>query len=264
MQCITPFEVKTDKGRFPVPCGKCYPCKARRTSGWSFRLLKEAERSSSAFFITLTYADPPISNNGLPTLNQRHVQAWIKAMRKLHDKKLVYYYVGEYGSKYERPHYHILLFNAELKNIIGTGGVRSITSGFDTLDGTVEHNHSTWKHGYITIGKLEAASVAYCLQYISKGTKIPAFDGDDREKEFARMSKGIGENYVTPQMKQHHAKQLNNPSITLIGGKKIAIPRYLKNKLFTEEQRQHIADIFKVKAEQNDWKQISEKEYLEN
>jgi len=56
-RCITPFYKKEKfKGEnIPFPCGKCPPCKKRRTSGWSFRLMKEEERSKSALFVTLTY-----------------------------------------------------------------------------------------------------------------------------------------------------------------------------------------------------------------
>jgi len=115
-RCITPFYKKeqTRGEHIPFPCGKCPPCKKRRTSGWSFRLVKEGERSLSALFITLTYDTEyvPITSNGYMSLDIKDLQKFFKRLRKLTNEKLKYYAVGEYGSTKMRPHYHIILYNA--------------------------------------------------------------------------------------------------------------------------------------------------------
>ena len=51
----------------------------RRTSGWSFRLVKEGERSNSALFVTLTYdtAFVPITKNGYMTLDKKDLQKFL-------------------------------------------------------------------------------------------------------------------------------------------------------------------------------------------
>jgi len=120
-KCITPFHVK-DKftGEYiPVPCSKCPPCKKRRTSGWSFRLVKEGERSQSALFVTLTYNTDsvPITSNGFMNLDKADVQKFMKRLRKLSKEKLKYYVCGEYGTKRMRPHYHLIIFNADKEKI---------------------------------------------------------------------------------------------------------------------------------------------------
>ncbi len=220
-QCLSPFNKDIDGQRIPLPCGKCYECRARRVSGWSFRLLKEAERSSSAFFITLTYENEniPRSEKNFKTLDKSDLQKFFKRLRKRNKNKLKYYACGEYGTRTERPHYHIILFNADQETIF-----------------------KAWKLGHIHIGQCEPASVGYTLKYMSKESKIPKHNNDDRLKEFSLMSKRMGENYLTEQMIAYHKADLaNRVNITIEDGKKIVLPRYYRDKIYTREEKLHIA-----------------------
>lgn len=155
----------------PVPCGKCADCLKRRVSGWSFRLMNEEKKSSSAFFLTLTYDTKhvDITKNGFMTLNKKHMQDFMKRLRKRNQEKLKYFLVGEYGGKTKRPHYHLILFNAVL----------------DTVQ-------PAWELGSVHYGLVTGASVGYTLKYMMKPSKIPMHKNDDRLKEFSLMSKGLG------------------------------------------------------------------------
>ena len=84
-RCLSPFQLTkeytdiTGKNRtINVPCGKCVSCLKRRSGHWSFRLAQEAQVSSSASFLTLTYANAPISENGFPTLVKEDFQKFLK------------------------------------------------------------------------------------------------------------------------------------------------------------------------------------------
>lgn len=92
----------------------------RRTSGWSFRLVKEGESSNTALFVTLTYNTEhvPITNKGFLNLKKKDIQDYFKRLRKLEKDKIKYFVCGEYGSRTFRPHYHIILFNAQIKNVL--------------------------------------------------------------------------------------------------------------------------------------------------
>src|SRR5678816_1259739 len=126
-QCLTPFFIKDGNGKqVLVPCSKCTTCKARRVSAWSFRLMQEQKKSISAHFITLTYNDThqPITKNGYRSLRKRHLRSFFKRLRKAQTSKgrvpakaIKYFAVGEYGGKVGRPHYHLLLFNCDIKTI---------------------------------------------------------------------------------------------------------------------------------------------------
>ena len=226
-RCVTPFYKKElIKGQhIPFPCGKCPPCKKRRTSGWSFRLTKEGERSNSALFITLTYDTDyvPISHNGFMTLKLEDLQKFFKRLRKISNEKLKYYAVGEYGSTKKRPHYHIILFNANKENIARAWAL---------------NNKSI---GTYHIGNVSDASIGYTLKYMSKKSQIPIHQNDDRKKEFSVMSKGLGSNYITEAMIKWHKDSLEQRMyVPIKDGKKIAMPRYYKDKMYTEEEKDKI------------------------
>lgn len=220
---MTPFPVrnKVTNETIPVPCGKCPECLARRASGWSFRLMQEDKRSSSAMFLTLTYdtGHVPITKNGFMTLNKRDVQLFMKRLRKVSREKLRYYVCGEYGGKTNRPHYHMILFNADISKI-----------------------QAAWQQGQVHYGDVNGASVGYTLKYMSKPSRIPMHKNDDRLREFSLMSKGLGANYLTDNMiNWHHADLDNRMYCNLLDGKKISMPRYYKQKVYTDSERKRIA-----------------------
>lgn len=255
-KCISPIKLK-DSGAV-VPCGRCYPCKMRRVSAWSFRMMKEAERSRSAFFITLTYDNDhvPISPNGFMTLDLpskqdgrykcSHMQLFIKRLRRGNDANskwpLKYYYCGEYGSETLRPHYHMILFNATIENLLGIKYASAYEYGTLNLDGKTEFKCDAWPCGHVTIGDLSMASVGYTLKYISKDSQVGKYSRDDRVKEFSMMSKCLGDNYLTPEMKAYHlADVMERMYCTTVEGDKITMPRYYKLKIYTDWQRKSIA-----------------------
>ena len=200
-----------------VPCGKCAECLKRRVQGWTFRLEKEAELHSSAFFVTLTYANPPLTMNGLETINKRDLQLFFKKLRKA-KQKIKYYACGEYGGHTTRPHYHLIIF--------GT---------------TAEMIMEKWEHGHVHFGHAETASITYTLKYMCKPKTIPEHEEDDRQQEFALMSKKMGINYLTVQMLDWHHADLQNRCYINSYQHKIAMPRYYKDKIYSLLDKQIIA-----------------------
>ncbi|OBQ38073.1 MAG: hypothetical protein AN484_24540 [Aphanizomenon flos-aquae WA102] len=211
----------------------------RRTSGWSFRLVKEGDRSKNALFVTLTYNDEHIkrSKNNYKNLDKKDLQKFFKRLRKLTNEKIKYYAVGEYGTQNMRPHYHIILFNSSSE----------IIQRAWNLDNKVIGN--------IYIGSVTEASIGYTLKYMCKGGKIPQHKNDDRQKEFSVMSKGLGANYLTEQMINWHKADLTKRMyVPMKDNKKIAMPRYYKDKIYSEKEKQKVAISIKEIAE----KQVNE------
>lgn len=148
-----------------------------------------------------------------------HLTLFFKRLRKINANVLRYYVCGEYGSHTMRPHYHLLLFNADINTI-----------------------QPAWDLGYIHYGQVSGASVGYCLKYMCKEKKIPVHRNDDRKPEFQRTSKGLGANYLTDSMINWHLSDLQSRLYCVLeGGKKISLPRYYRDKIYTEDQRQIIA-----------------------
>jgi hypothetical protein len=158
------------------------------------------------------------------TLKKEDVQLFFKRLRKAHEKKqnkkpIKYFAAGEYGGRTNRPHWHIILFNADI-NLIS----------------------NAWDLGHCHFGQVNEASVGYSLKYICKKGKIPMHQNDDRQKERSLMSKGLGKNYLSENMVKWHKKSLDDRLYcNLKDGKKIAMPRYYKDKIYTEYERKRVA-----------------------
>lgn len=235
---MTPFTIrdKITNQSMAVPCGKCPSCYARRASSWSFRLMEEEKISSSSLFLTLTYDTKHVSitQKGFMQIQKRDVQLFFKRLRKTNENKIKYFAVGEYGGKTNRPHYHIILFNAKQETI-----------------------QPSWQLGSVHYGQVTGASIGYTLKYISKLKKIPLHKNDDRQPEFALMSKGLGKNYLTPQMVQWH-KNIPNERlyVNLLDGKKCAMPRYYKQKIYEKNELKAIGLSVRQKMLQDKYKLI--------
>lgn len=128
-------------------------------------LLESCEHSASCF-VTLTYAENPVS------LVPRHLTLFLKRLRKRRGS-FRYFACGEYGERFGRPHYHAVLF-----------GVSALEQ---------EVIAAAWPHGYIHVGDLTRESAAYVTGYVSKKlTKASDSRLEGRAPEFARQSKGLG------------------------------------------------------------------------
>lgn len=228
-----------------VPCGKCVPCKQRRVQDWVFRMKQEDKVSSSSFFVTLTYSDEFLTytSDKFPTLVQKDFQNFMKRLRKINiisykeynwlprskwrinciDKLLRYYAVGEYGETYKRPHYHIILFNLLNEELIPKAWT---------------HPRKNKLIGNIHIGQVTGASIAYTTKYIDKHRTVPLHNFDKRLPEFSNMSQGLGKNYhESHAIQQYHQADIERIYVTYPDGRKIALPRYYRNKLYNKSQQ---------------------------
>lgn len=221
--CLTPFMVRNPKFKgsdlfIPVPCGKCPACLARRTSAWSFRLVQHDKIARSSQFVTLTYENAPMSPNGFMTLVKADFQLFMKRLRMLQfgnsRSDIRYYCAGEYGGRTMRPHFHVILFNADRELV-----------------------QRAWPHGFVHFGNVSAASVGYTAKYINKGKTIPIHGRDDRLPECSMMSKGLGANYMTSQMVAYHKADISRAFVTLEGGVKASMPRYYRDKIFSDDDK---------------------------
>jgi hypothetical protein len=67
------------------------------------------------------------------------------------------------------------------------------------------------------------------------------------------MSKRLGDNYITKQMINWHKKDLEKRMyVNIPGNKKIAMPRYYKDKIYNELEKDKIAMYLKILAEEEE------------
>jgi hypothetical protein len=247
MRCISPINLKDPRRksaaqRIQVPCGKCGSCRYNRRIGWSFRLAQELKVSTSAYFITLTYDNENIkySNSGAPTLCKEDLQKFIKRARKEQCKyttaKIRHYSVGEYGSKTGRPHYHTILFNLDP----------------NTRNKLVKR----WPFGGIHIGSVNGASIHYITKYHVNYRTMSDLTEDDPINEFAMMSKkpGIGSCYID-RTKEYH--QDGGNTFVMNNGYAQQMPRYYRDKIFSEFEREILAQSAMSEHEKNYFKEFN-------
>lgn len=251
--CLTPIRIKGKKnengiiriqGHAIVPCGKCPKCKLKRANAWIFRLLQEEKVHQNALFVTLTYSNEnvPITPKGFMTLVKRDYQLFMKRLRyNTGNKKIKYYACGEYGTTTWRPHYHAIMY-----------------------DVTHEQIEKAWTLGHIYVGTVTGASIGYTTKYICKDKRVPLHGNDDRIPEFSLMSQRLGKNYITPAKTKWHIE--NNASYVVVeGGYKQPLPRYYRNFIFNEDQKQKINHLNQLKCQEQFKKDVakygSEKEY---
>lgn len=230
MRCPFPLAIKHDGEYLGVPCGKCATCLTNRIRGWSFRLEQELKYNPEydMHFVTLTYSNEnvPITPNGFLTLDKTHVQKFLKRLRKnfppLEGAPYKYYAVGEYGKTFGRPHYHMILLGLDDKMSFG-------------------RFERTWGLGSVDVQIAGAGSIGYVCGYVNKGKVVPAHGNDDREKEFALMSKGVGKQYLSEAVVRYHASSIDRCFVTARGGAKMQMPRYYKDKIYSQADKEEIA-----------------------
>jgi len=240
--CVTPLTLVVDKRSSSdevtrvVPCGRCRECLRKRTSGWTFRLIQEANDSSSAVFYTLTYADEKLPCNqwGEPELRKSHFQDFMKKLRHETPNRLRYFACGEYGSKTDRPHYHAIIFNLP----------GDLTRCPDRVE-------QIWGHGHIHQGEGNAATFGYTAKYLMKRTH-EEWKPQDRQPEFQLQSKGLGAGFLTPAMLKYLRE--NEQTYVHLNGFKVGLPRYYMEKIFTPEQRKRLAKRAELEREEFDRK----------
>lgn len=211
--------------------------------------MQQNKVSMTSFFLTLTYDADALhfTKNGFMDLCKADLQLFFKRLRKRHTGSeggdIKYYAVGEYGGRFRRPHYHVILFNAGIKELIGSKYATAHALGHLKLDGKVPMKCLDWPKGHCTIGQVSEASVGYTMKYIAK-TWQPMHRNDDRTPVFSLMSKGLGINYLTKAMVKWHMSDFENRQYcTLKDGKKISMPRYYREKLLNEDQKLELVTL---------------------
>jgi len=150
----------------PLPCKQCITCKLERKRQWAVRITHESQMHDQNCFITLTYSDDHLPDDG--SLDVTHWQLFAKTFRN-QIGKFRYYHCGEYGDLTRRPHYHAAIFGhdfAETRRHHTTtpDGHKLYTSPI--LD-------EVWGKGHALIGNLNFDTASYVAGYITKKINGP-------------------------------------------------------------------------------------------
>lgn len=217
---------------------------------WATRCVLEASQWEYNWFITFTYDDDHLpkaeemqddkgniyTDNGFWNgyLEPRHMTLFLKTLRERwkrwydHDN-IRFYYCGEYGDRFKRPHYHALMFNLPIEQ-------QDLIFYKKTRDGNILYKcpkiEELWGKGYVVVAQLNWSTAAYTARYVMK--KITGEESSEyyakrgQTQEFVRMSRMPG---IARQFYEDHKDEIykTDEIILKVTGQKpgkIKVPSY--------------------------------------
>jgi len=191
--CLSPYRSYNNGiHSFLVPCGKCPACINAKKKDWITRCFFESRSHPYSIFVTFTYSDinlPQVrSSDGkyYNTLNPDDMVKFLKRFRKYmlvnHNRKIRYFYSGEYGSITKRPHYHAIIFNASLHDFLTFDSANPK----DVLSNKMD---DIWMLGNTKVEEFKPNHAKYVVGYVSKKLgDYSDFLKPEQTNEFIRMS----------------------------------------------------------------------------
>ena len=219
-----------------VGCGKCMECMKQKAREWQIRLLEEVRQNPTGRFVTMTFSNESIKelsdeikglsgyelDNQIATLA---VRRFLERYRKKYKTSIRHWLVTELGhTGTENIHLHGILFtNTDLKEI-----------------------EKIWKYGYMWKGYENGGQITnyvgektvnYITKYINK------VDDDHKEyKSKVLCSPGIGRGYTDrPDAQRNKFKGEDTvETYKTRSGHEMALPKYYRNTIYTEEEREKL------------------------
>lgn len=201
-----------------VPCRRCIGCRMQYAKEWAIRCYHESTLHDDNCFLTLTYNEFCLPRNG--TLVKKHVQDFLKRLRFMFkNTRIRYYYCGEYGEKYGRPHYHLLLFGFDFPD-------KQLLFSFHNRNYyTSEICSKLWPLGNNIISDVTFESSSYVARYIMKkqygDTAAARYDGRLPEYTNCSLKPGIGADFV-----EKYLENIYQNDRVSIRGRQFLPPKY--------------------------------------
>lgn len=229
----------------PHRCGKCPSCLALRSQEWVYRMVAESKNHKDTVFVTLTYSPEYLESIGKPrdgifSVSKKEVQNFLKRLRKNLRRRIRYFACGEYGEKSHRAHYHAIIF------------------GLSVSDAS-EIDRAWSPRGFTKTVQANQATMAYVARYCTKknyGLDYKDWlDDQGLAREFQLQSNKPGIGYCALEKGAVIKDDTNNSYTVWFEGRRVGAPRYLKDMLMSERERQIVALRFereRFTADDND------------
>lgn len=200
-----------------VACGQCIGCRLERSRQWAVRCTHEAQMHENNSFITLTYDDEHLPEDG--SLHLRDFQLFMKRLRERVGVRIRFYHCGEYGDRQGRPHYHACIFGYGFPDRVKWKVINENPSYRSEL------LEETWQQGFSCVGEVTFQSAAYVARYILKkitGAAAPAHYGV-KVPEYTTMSRrpGIGKPWLNQFLRDVYPSDF-----VVVNGAKMRPPRF--------------------------------------
>lgn len=254
------------KKAVPIGCGRCMVCRKQRARGWQIRLMEDVRQNKNGINVTLTFSNETIIKLkkecedkitrveiGAKKVKWKDGYRWVKEYRKVKSKNIITGYqldnaIAKLGMKrflerwrkeYGKSVRHWLVTE------LGHNGTENIhMHGIIWTDKGIEKIRKHWQdfvwpreNWDIRRNYVSERTVNYMIKYIYK------MDSDHREySPIILNSAGIGKGYLDRiDCKENMYKgEDTKESYTSRTGHEMAMPKYLRNKIYSEEEREEL------------------------
>ena len=217
-----------------IECGECYECKKKKAREWKIRMSEETRHNPSAIFFTGTFTDQRIEElsqkygidkENVNEIATKEVRLFMERLRQTNKEKksIKHWIVTEKGhTNTRRIHIHGIFWHknkATLSYLL----------------------NKLWTAGYSYQGTyVNDRTVNYIVKYMTKtDLDNPTFKG------IVLTSPGIGKQYIERiDAKKNKYKEWKSEwdktdeTYRFRNGQKSMLPKYYKEKLYTEDERQ--------------------------
>lgn len=212
-----------------IGCGHCIECRKQKARDWQVRLSEEIKDWKYKYFVTLTFSAEALQTlcenaielqYNVNNVARRATRLFLERWRKRYKKSVRHWFITELGHQgTERIHIHGILFTEFPIN-------NNLLS-------------SIWQYGMTYTGDYcNEKTINYITKYVTK------IDLDHKGYEADIFcSAGLGSRYFKQygNIQKHKWNGKNTIQYyTLPNGQKIALPKYYRNKLFTQEERDQL------------------------
>lgn len=270
-----------------IPCGKCESCRLTYSKEWMQRCMLEQRAWKYNEMLTLTYDEEHVPKtqgtdlttgvvDEVNTLRKKDVQDFMKRLRKYwsthyNEDNIRFFMCGEYGEKYGRPHYHMLMFNF---NVRDKKFYKKSQKGFDMFHSQIIED--IWGKGHIELNAISPESCAYVARYVLKKQKgknsKEYYEIQGKVPEYTNCSRmpGIGYYYYQDNKEKIYEYDkinlVNNKGLQTLKPAKYYDRLYdAENTLSMESIKEKRKELAKRRQEtQNAISGLSEKEQREN
>lgn len=217
-----------------IECGECYECRKKRAREWKIRMSEEMRHSPSAIFFTGTFTDErieqlckkySINKDNVNEIATKEVRLFLERIRQTNREKksIKHWIVTEKGhTNTRRIHIHGIFW-----------GKNKATLSYLL--------NKLWTAGYSYQGTyVNDKTVNYIVKYMTKtDLDNPTFKG------IVLASPGIGKKYLERiDVKRNKYKEWKSEwdktdeTYRFRNGQKSILPKYYKEKIYTEDERQ--------------------------
>lgn len=211
----------------PIGCGKCMECRKRKGKDWQVRLLEEVRHQKNGKMVTLTFSTAAIEEltrgtklKGYERDNEmcrKAIRLFSERWRKHNKTAIRRWLITEIGGgRYEHIHLHGIVFT----------------------DKSEDEIRKRWEYGYVHFGTwVNEQTVNYITKYM---TKTDILHKNYTPKIFC--SPGIGKGYMNRKDWKNniYIRGVTEERYTMRNGYKTILPIYLRNKIYSDEQKERL------------------------